>query len=141
MSFTVAKYIPKDLYGFLEGRGQRVFFHLSEFNPMGGPPPIVGEPVEVGHIEDSGATSPRARSVTRISPMRKLVGKVVRFDPNVGYGFVQVDEAQYFLHRSEFQDGSLPLVGSTVEFYVAGSVDGPRRPRACHARLLSRGTR
>jgi cold shock CspA family protein len=141
MIFSVAKYIPKELYGFLEGNGQRVFFHLSEFDSQGGPPPIVGEPVEVGYIEALSNQSPRARSVTRINETMQLVGNVTRFDHHVGYGFVTVDGEQYFLHRSEFLDGAIPLVGAEVEFYVSGSINGSKRPRACHARLLKQGIR
>jgi len=140
MIFTVAKYIPRELYGFLEGEGQRVFFHLSEFDPIGGPPPIAGESVEVGLIEAIGDKNFRAKSVVRMLKPERLVGVVTRFDHKVGYGFVTVGKAQYFLHRSEFLDGSLPLIKAEVEFYVAGSTGTAVRPRACHANLLTRGT-
>lgn len=141
MTFTVAKYIPKDLFGFLEGEGQRIFFHLSEFDPKGGPPPIAGEPVSVGRIEIIGLKSPRARSVERLIETRRLSGTVTRFDHHIGYGFATVNGEQYYLHRSEFADGALPLIGAAVEFYVSGPATGEKRPRACHARLLGRGTR
>jgi cold shock CspA family protein len=139
MVLTVSKYIPKELYGFLEGAGQRVFFHLSEFDPLGGPPPIIGEQVEVGQIELVESKSYRARSVRRVLRTEHLTGTVTRFDHRVGYGFVTVGREQFFLHRSDLLDGSLPLVGAVVEFYVAGSIRPSARPRACHARLL-RGT-
>jgi cold shock CspA family protein len=144
--FTVSKYIPNDLYGFLEGQDedgvqQRVFFHSSEFDPMGGPPPIVGERVTVGSIEPVEGKNSRAVSVTRCSDVKTLVGKVSRFNHQVGYGFVTVDGNEYFLHRSELQDGALPLIGAMVEFSVAGSVGTSKSPRACHASILSQGTK
>lgn len=143
MLFNVSKYIPKDLYGFLEDdNGQRVFFHLSEFNPMGGPPPIVGEPVEVEDIEEIEGKNSCAHSVTRTIEVTSLIGKVTRFDHRAGYGFVLVESVYYFLHRSEFLDGALPLVGAKVEFFALSKhvKSGPNKPpRACHARILSQG--
>lgn len=139
MNFTVAKYVPEGMYGFLEGGGKRAFFHLSEFDPRGGPPPIIGEDVEVSSLDEQPDKSPRARGVVRTHPPTKLVGEVTRFDYNVGYGFVSVDGHQYFLHRSELANGALPLIGMVVEFYVGRSLSEEKRPRACHVRILDRG--
>lgn len=141
MLFTVSKYIPEGLYGFLESEeGVRAFFHLSEFNPgLGGPPPIVGEVVEVGGLEEGGK-SLRARGVSRLCKPEILSGTVIRFDPNVGYGFVSVEGSQqFFLHRSEFATNALPRVGMRVSFYAAKPVTG-KVPRACYASILDRGT-
>jgi cold shock CspA family protein len=143
MLFHVSKYLPVGLYGFLEAGPQRAFFHLSEFDPKGGPPPIIGEPVEVVRLEPNGDKSPRAKGVVRLHEPVLLVGSVTRFDHTVGYGFVSSKGEQYYLHRSEFPDGSLPLKGDSLEFFVAASppVEGEptKRPRACYVKILERG--
>ena len=139
MHFTVSKYIPNDLYGFLEGEGQRVFFHLKDFSPNGGPPPISGELVTVGAIETVEGKNSRAVSVVRCSEALTLIGKVARFNLQAGYGFITVDEKEYFLHRSDLQDTDLPLVGATVQFSVAGSIETSKAPRACYAKILHQG--
>lgn len=141
MLFFVSKYIPKDLYGFLEDdNGHRVFFHMSEFNTMGGPPPIVGEPVEVERLEEIPGKNSCAYSVLRTIEIAPLIGTVTRFDHRAGYGFVLVDKVYYFLHRSEFIDGALPVVGATVEFFALLISAKDKPPRACHARILAQGT-
>lgn len=140
MLFKVTKYLPEGLYGFVENStGERAFFHLSEFNPMGGPPPIVGESVEVGQVE-SGSRSPRARGVVRTVQPQLLSGEVVRFDPNVGYGFLTVGADRYFLHRSEVADGVLPRVGMKVQFYASPDTGTGKVPRAVYAQIVDRST-
>ena len=47
MKAHVRKYIPSGSYGFLVTPMGDVFFHLWVFDALGGPPPIVGEEVEV----------------------------------------------------------------------------------------------
>ncbi len=144
MGFLVAKYIPGGLYGFVvsEGAGdpQRVFFHLTVFDPQGGPPPIVGEAVSVEVSELSSTDRPKARLVTRVECAVLMVGNVTRFDHNVGYGFVADDSgAVYYLHRSEMPNGEMPLVGMRVGFYaVRISLLGANKPRACHVSILER---
>ena len=141
MLFSVTKYIPEGLYGFLEdGEGRRAFFHLSEFDPgVGGPPPIIGEPVEVGRLDPNGDKSLRARGVVRLRSPEALVGKVSRFDPNTGYGFAVVEGKQFYLHRSEFAQGELPRIGMKVSFF-AGDPKTGQVPRACYATVVDRGT-
>jgi len=139
--FIVSKYIPEGLYGFLEAEGgQRAFFHLSEFKPMGGPPPISGEVVEVARLEPNGDKSPRARVVERQNLPKSLTGLVIRFDSNIGYGFVATpDGTQYFLHRSEFSNGELPRVGMTVTFFIGGESKPGKPSRACYPAIIDRG--
>jgi len=138
---TVSKYVPEGMYGFLEGQGERAFFHLSEFDPRGGPPPIIGEEVEAERLDPNGDKSPRARSVVRLHPPIRLVGEVTRFDYNVGYGFVTSEERQFFLHRSDLANGALPALGMMVEFYASQETSDAKRPRACHVRIMDRGAR
>jgi len=138
--FTIAKYIPEGLYGFLlSSEGERVFFHLSEFDPKGGPPPLIGEDVDVERLEPNGDKNPRARCVVRLHPPIPFTGAVLRFDPNVGYGFVKVAGRQFFLHRSELQSGELPRVGMTVSFYASPETVPGKPSRACYVQLVDRG--
>lgn len=140
MKYFVSKYIPQGLYGFLEDSDRcRLFFHLSEFRSIGAPAiPIVGEEVEIQRSVPHGDKSPRAYGVRRLAPPLFLEGVVSRFDPNTGYGFIVVGGQSYFLHRSEFESGALPSVGSRVTFYAC-QPKGPQVPRACHAVLVERG--
>lgn len=141
MLFKVSKYLPEGLYGFLENSaGERPFFHLSEFNPLGGPPPIVGESVDVGQVE-TGERSPRARGVVRIVVPQQRIGEVVRFDPNVGYGFVTVEGKRYYLHRSEIASGELPRIGMKVQFFAGPESDAGKVPRAVYAQIIDRTSR
>lgn len=151
----VYKYIPERMYGFAgDGTGE-VFFHLRVFQPgsvwdhptkcqscsdegcvwSDAPPlPIIGEEVEV-IVEDgdSNRGAPRAAKVSRTNTPMTGQGQVETFDANLGYGFIRgFDGESYYLHRSEVQEGRMPLAGQIVMFYV-GSRKG--RPRACHVKI------
>lgn len=151
----VIKYIPTKLYGFCRGdSGFEVFFHLAVFQPGGevvavkcrnctgpprcsvgteGPPPILGEPVEVQAQQGDGSRAPRATSVARVITPRMITGIVESFDSQRRYGFIRgSDEISYHLHESEVLDGRLPLAGRQVVFFP-GIREG--RPRACHIRV------
>ena len=128
-------YAPHKLYGFTESAEcGRVFFHAQVFQPgPGGPPPIVGEEVEVevepGAVEVEGRR-PRATRVTRLVSPTRLHGVVDDFNSTKGWGFILgSDGRSFYLHRSEVIDGKLPLKGRRVAFYE-GAARG--RPRACH---------
>lgn len=140
MLFSVSKYIPEGMYGFLtSASGERVFFHLSEFDSRGGPPPLIGEGVEVERLEPNGENkNPRARCVVRLLTPEVFTGEVIRFDPNVGYGFVKVGGRQFFLHRSELQSGELPRVGMLVSFYAGPETGVGKVSRACHVQIVDR---
>lgn len=156
----VTKYIPDKLFGFLEGSIGEVFFHLGVFRSdyrsepfpsclkclrqescywvNGVPPPILGESVDV-EIDLTQAAipgkAPRALSVVRLTDPVAVHGRVESFDHLRGFGFVRGDnQSVYHLHRSEVQDGKIPLVGQSVVFY-AGIRQG--KPRACHVKVCA----
>lgn len=140
MRLLVVKYIPGGLYGFAQDAdgNERVFFHLTVFDPLGGPPPVVGEEVEVELDPFSPPDRPKAARVARLGIPALRTGVVARFDHNVGYGFVSDEQgAQFFLHRSEMPNGMLPSMGMKVSFY-AGRAIGSSKPRACHVTVLER---
>lgn len=143
MLMRVVMYSAARLYGFAspEGSEEEVFFHLESFHhgefttTEPGPPPIVGEMVEVEYIPGSGrgGGAPRASRVVRAEPPEALVGTVESFDERKGWGFIKADNGQdFYLHRSEVEGGRLPLPGRRVSFF-RGFRQG--RPRACHVRL------
>ena len=141
----VVMYTPAKMYGFCnlsdEDPAEKVFFHAGVFEAgqwpgleERPPPPLTGEEVlvevQAGPHADK---SPRAIRVVRLHEPKPLTGIVDTFNPDSGWGFVQASDGQsYYLHRSEVEEGRLPLVGQAVSFY-AGSKRG--RPRACYVRL------
>lgn len=135
----VRKYVPSGTYGFLSvgDSTEEVFFHLWVFDALGGPPPIVGEVVDVevrGEKPEQGL--PRADKVTRVSLPEMKTGTVVKFDQTRGYGFVSDEKNDtYYLHKSDISGGGAPLPGSPVRFYVGSRTDEGHRPRACHVTL------
>lgn len=135
----IVLYAPDKMYGFAEGEGHKVFFHVECFvfgrwstldQP---PPPILGEEVVVEHegVGDTGK-APRASLVTRVNHPLLLRGEVDTFNAEKGWGFAKgCDGDSYFLHRSEVVDNKIPLPGQPVTFY-RGFKNG--RPRACYVR-------
>lgn len=137
MLMRVVKYAPHKLYGFAESDdGHRVFFHVQVFQPgPTGPPPIIGELVQVTAPDatEGSAQSPRASRVVRIGSAVKLAGVVEDFNSNKGWGFIRDQKGKsYYLHRSEVLGGKLPLQGRRVAFYE-GTARG--RPRACYVEV------
>jgi cold shock CspA family protein len=136
----VEMYSPGKLYGFCEAPDQRVFFHQEAFQAGRwpdelGPPPILGEEVDVEYpsSEPGSDRAPRASSVVRVTAPCKIVGVVETFHEENGWGFARGDDGEsYYLHRSEVEDGRLPLAGMRVFFY-RGFKNG--RPRACFVRV------
>ena len=137
----VAKYVPRDMYGFCEDdEGNRVFFHLSRFADFVTDyptPPIVGEPVEVFVPVDldfnAEDRAPRAERVVRMEAPKRLSGKVTRFSPDRGYGFVLgEDQVSYYLHRVEVGDSRIPSRNTRVTF-VPGMSRG--KHRACQVQF------
>ena len=139
----VEMYSPGKLYGFCEAVGLRVFFHQEAFqagrwpnldNELG-PPPILGEEVDVEYpsSEPDSSKAPRASSVVRVEAPIQVVGVVDTFHADNGWGFANGDDGEsYYLHRSEVEDGRLPMVGQQVTFF-RGHKNG--RPRACFVRV------
>mgnify|MGYP002630001865 CR=1 FL=1 len=136
MLMRVAMYAPHKLYGFAESDEGRVFFHTQVFQPgEPGPPPIVGEPVEVylDNATSQEGKCPRALQVLRLDRPERLRGFVDDFNPDKGWGFVRDAKGRsFYLHRSEVLDGKLPLKGRRVAFYE-GAAKG--RPRACYVEV------
>jgi len=130
------------MYGFAKMGTERVFFHLESFVagtwPAGGDPlpPIVGEVVmvEYASAEPGADRAPRASLVERIKEPLEVIGVVESFNDLKGWGWVRGDgdHESCYLHRSEVQDGRLPLAGQEVWFYK-GHKNG--RPRACYVRV------
>jgi len=134
-------YSSSKLYGFAapEGTDDQVFFHVEVFRPLditaSEPPPLVGEMVEVEYVLGSGTggQAPRAGKVTRTEKPEQLRGVVESFGEQRGWGFIKSDGGEpFYLHRSEVEEGRLPLPGRRVSFF-RGFRQG--RPRACYVRL------
>jgi cold shock CspA family protein len=134
MNAHVRKYVPSGTYGFLSAPGVEIFFHLWVFDTLGGPPPIVGEEVEVeirGEQPETGL--PRAERVVRLFAPALKTGTVTKFDPAKGYGFVtDLSGGTYYLHKSDISPPWIPTPGSVVTFYVGQRTEDGHRPRACH---------
>lgn len=138
---VVEKFNPDRMYGFAVGTGRRVFFHVDVFDRGQWPgievppPPIVGEPVYV--TMPTGDTpegrEPRALRVTRVSRPLELRGVVEAFDVGKGWGFAAGEDGRsYYLHRSEVEEGRIPIKGRSCTFIAGYKRD---RPRACYVRL------
>ena len=97
----IKMYTPTGLYGFLSNpSGEDLHFHASVFDPgaYSGDvpvPPIVGEQVEV--IVDGE----KVVQCNRITNPEVREGFVKWFDADKGYGFIDFESKQIFLHRSE----------------------------------------
>ena len=152
----VVKYIPDQLYGFVEDERGEAFFHLGVFHPGDAkaahkrcracphrgctwdqlpPPPILGEmtDTQVGDSPVDPKQAPRAIKVLRVCSPVAVEGIVETFDGQRGYGFLRGEDGEsYHLHRSELLEGRLPLQGQRALFF-AGTRQG--RPRACHVRI------
>lgn len=106
-------------FGFCVSGEDEIYFHAQNFHRItpGGPPPILGERVEI-----------QAKRVSRIEPPILLEGVVHSFDSRKGWGFIKREEETFFLHKSDLLEGWLPVIGGRVQFY-AGEKLG--KPRAC----------
>lgn len=125
----VRKYIPQQNCGFASDGEVDLHFHLGIFHHGGGEfiPPIIGEEVSVLK------TDSRVLRVCRTTKPAKQHGVVRRFNPKRGFGFIQTDAGEYYLHRSEVIGGKVPLKGERVEFYCSQQGD---TPRACHVQVV-----
>lgn len=137
MKARITMYSPAQMFGFARNlsTGQDVFFHLGDFRWISGmprPPPVVGEWVEVEFdpSKQVGDKPPKASRVTRLAQPEFLGGTVDQFDVDRGYGFITADDGKsYYLHRSDVDEGGIPVKGERVEFF-AGFKRG--KPRACY---------
>jgi cold shock CspA family protein len=133
MRATVEMFLPDKAFGFCEtAEAGRFYFHVEAFDRglMGGPPPVLGEEVEIEGVKPCEGRCPKARIVRRLQEPAKQRGLVRSFDPNAGWGFVAMtDGSVCFLHTSDFVAPSVVSMGMAVDFYV-GHRRG--RPRACY---------
>ena len=149
VAFVRVKYLPDRMFGFCEPvcpeplGAEKFYFHLSVFDSSIEPtqpptPPILGEQVCVTLPEElpdlSPGKAPKALGVRRMNVPTSVTGRVTRFDPERGFGFIAGEDGQsYFLHRVEILHGKLPGRGQQVAF-VAGESCG--KARACHVEIL-----
>lgn len=132
----VTMYTPDRGYGFVKDEEDNtVFFSAASFERLtpGGPPPVVGEQVEVLEVQDTGKDYPKALRVIRKAAPAILSGIVKRFDSKGGWGFVIGDDGiEYFLHRSDIASSVIPIAGGRAVFYPCRRKG---KPRACHVTL------
>lgn len=132
----ISMYSPDRGYGFVtDEESTTVFFSAAAFERLkpGGPPPVLGEMVEVSGIELTGKTHPRAKRVMRRAKPAILGGIVKRFDAKGGWGFVIGDDGEeYFLHRSDIASTAMPVIGGRAVFYPCKRQG---KSRACHVTL------
>lgn len=133
MKGMVRRYLTEKRYGFIlsEDGSEEVFFHLSVFDLLDGPPPITNEAVEYTLSEGT-----RAATVTRSTSPVHRTGTVSSYDPVRGFGFINTVEGQCYLHKSEIIGGVIPAVGSRVNFYTTGNSAPGKSPRACYVAVL-----
>ena len=134
MTWSVSMFSPVGMYGFCAAPdGDEVFFHAQDFHRLmpGGPPPVLGECVEIEGLDQEVGNRPRARKVLRVETPSLQEGLVRSFDSSKGWGFIDYSDGQAFLHASELMSGWLPVIGTSVEFYVGRKLG---RPRACWVR-------
>jgi cold shock CspA family protein len=83
---------------------------------------------------DRPGKSPKATRVIRVDEPKCVQGRVTRFSPETGYGFIMgEDDVSYYLHSSEmWGEGLRPVEGDTVRFY---SGTRENRPRACYVKV------
>lgn len=64
----------------------------------------------------------------------KLTGKIIQWDDQKGYGYVQGPQGRLFLHRRDFiQRHKRPAVGDAIEFGIGQDLKGRRcAANACH---------
>jgi cold shock CspA family protein len=116
-------------YGFCQHGEKRFFFRVEDFlRGPDDPLPICGERVHVGRVVQ-GRKSPRAMSLTRINKPTRLAGRVRSFDSGKGWGFIDHEGEDFFLHLSDLMVSFIPVIGSQVTFY-AGIRRG--KPRSCY---------
>lgn len=138
----VRKYVPGGSYGFLvPHKGTLttdIFFHTWVFDALGGPPPIVGEVVELTlSPTDSEKGLPRADHVVRLKLPDQKTGTVLKFDPVKGYGFVSDSQNNtFYLHKSDVTTADVLLPGMVVRFFIGTRTDEGHRPRACYVTLV-----
>lgn len=59
---------------------------------------------------------------------QRLTGRIVRWMPDKGFGFIEANNVQYFFHRSAVRGGAEQLNGTEAVTFIAGT--GQKGPRA-----------
>ena len=118
-------------YGFcLSPSLGKVFFRVEDFQKLetSEPQPILGEKVLVGNIKFSDK-NPKSFEVKRLKAPLLLTGEVKSFDSTKGWGFAESYTGLYFIHKSDFMESFIPLIGTEIQYY-----DGKKlgRNRACY---------
>ncbi len=115
-------------YGFCScDEYSKVFFRVEDFHKQDHtePQPILGEKVLVSQIKEVGR-NPKSFSVKRLQTPILVEAEVQSFDSVKGWGFASCYLGTYFIHKSEFVDSFIPVIGSKVSFY-SGKKKGKNR--------------
>ncbi|MDQ1304714.1 MAG: cold shock protein, partial [Actinomycetota bacterium] len=145
MPHAVVRWFDPDRgFGFLapDGGGEDLFVHASEIATSGGPKLLrEGQTVEFEIGEgDRGPQALRVRVTGESASDSELgrLGMVVWYEPNKGYGFVELDDGgpQIFVHSSAIVTGGVISDGQRVAFLVR---EGERGPQAEHLLPLASG--
>lgn len=118
-------------YGFCSGGGyEKIFFRVEDFHKQHptDPQPILGEKVHVSKIVESGKT-PKSFDVKRVQDPLFVEAKVQSFDTIKGWGFASCYLGTYFIHKSDFVESFVPVIGSTLYFYTGKKND---KNRGCY---------
>lgn len=115
-------------YGFCTDGYLQVFFRVEDFtkNHPQEPQPILGEIVNVELIVEP---QPKAKRVVRTQTPQLLTGTVLSFDSAKGWGFAHNHLGNFFIHKSDFLESFVPIIGNTVSFY---SGKKKNKLRACY---------
>lgn len=115
-------------YGFCGDGYIQVFFRVEDFikSAPTDPQPILGEQVEV---DFEMFPKPKASKVKRIHTPTRELAKVTSFDSNQGWGFAKNHNGVYFIHKSDFVDSFIPVIGSTISLYPGIKAN---KPRGCY---------
>jgi len=129
MDMVVDMYSITQGYGFCTDGYIQVFFRVEDFVKLhpSEPQPILGESVQVTLSFQGDNT--RATSLKRLKSPQPITGTVTSFDSNKGWGFVSNALGTYFLHKSDFVNSFVPIIGNTVSFYSGRKKD---KLRACY---------
>jgi len=115
-------------YGFCSGSGySKVFFRVEDFHKLhySEPQPVLGERVLASQIKEVGK-NPKAFEVKRVQAPILLEATVQSFDAVKGWGFANCYLGTYFIHKSDFIDSFVPIIGGKVAFY-SGKKKGKNR--------------
>mmetsp|Transcript_13220 Transcript_13220/g.41731 ORF Transcript_13220/g.41731 Transcript_13220/m.41731 type:complete len:204 (-) Transcript_13220:224-835(-) len=133
---TVKSFNPAKSYGFIEYQGTDVFVHIKDCSSG---VPRQGDVVTFD-IEDS-PTKPGSKKASNVSggsgAMKGVMGggscqgRVKSFNPVKGFGFIEYQGADVFVHSNDCH-GGLPCPGDTVAFDIEESPSKPGTKKAAN---------